>query len=76
LAGAAQLLKNIKVVLKKAQNEQKSFVEYKGKSFLELLFSVRIKNVKARPSDPLNILRFKIFTKKLFDEVRGDRKVT
>jgi len=45
LAGAAYLLKNNAGVLSTAQREQKSRVEHKGKSLIDLLSTVTISTV-------------------------------
>ena len=56
LAGAAHLLQINAGVLRRAQKEQKSFVEHKGKSSLDKRSSVPIRGVKAWPNDPLDSL--------------------
>ena len=59
LAGAAHLLQINAGVLRRAQKEQKSFVEHKGKSSLDKRSSVMIRGVKARPNDPLESIMIK-----------------
>ena len=59
LAGAAHLLQINAGVLRRAQKEQKSFVEHKGKSSLDKRSSVPIRGVKARPNDPLDSIMIK-----------------
>jgi hypothetical protein len=59
LAGAAHLLQINAGVLRRAQKEQKSFVEHKGKSSLDKRSSVPIRGVKARPNDPLDSFMIK-----------------
>jgi len=56
LAGAAHLLKINTGVLKEAQQEQKSCVEYKDKCFPYFDFQVEIQTVNAWPNDPLNYI--------------------
>jgi len=57
LAGAAHLLNGNAGVLRRAQLEQKSNEEQKGKSSFDSRFSVQIRTVKAWPIDPLTELR-------------------
>ena len=60
LAGAAHLSNDNAGVLRRAQREQKSRVEQKGKSSLDFDFSVGIQTAKAWPIDPLVFRSFKL----------------